>query len=198
MVKFQYSGLVISASWFTLICAGIDSMDPFLLSFFTYQISGISISVIIHSMVGLSPKVGSLQNSRILNLAHNFLSGVLPEEIGNLTKLQQLSLGSDEFSNAIPSSISHLKELEKLDLGDNVLSMEIPTDIGNLSNISTLILGNNNLTGGIPASMRKLSELNTLKLENNLLNADRRNSIMVVQFQRPGSLVSWRKSPDLE
>lgn len=51
MVKFQYSGLVISASWFTLICAEIDSMDPFLLSFFTYQISGISISVIIRSMV---------------------------------------------------------------------------------------------------------------------------------------------------
>ena len=36
MVKFQYSGLVISASWFILICAGIDSMNfqmPFLLQF---------------------------------------------------------------------------------------------------------------------------------------------------------------------
>ena len=154
-----------------------------------------------HFNGSISPRLFQLRHLQYLDLSFNSLSGELPKLIGNLTKLQRLSPWSNKFWNVIHSSISYLRDLEEIDLSDNALSMEIPTHIGNLSNLSyqridrwnpRLSRRNNNLIGGIPFSI----DAKTKQVGFTYLG--RRNSILIVRFQRIAAFTSSRKQSYLE
>ncbi|GKD50629.1 putative leucine-rich repeat protein [Tanacetum coccineum] len=62
-----------------------------------------------------------------LNLSHNHLGGVIPNEIGNMKSLFSLKFSANELTSRIPPSIAILNFLSHLNLSRNNLSGQIPT-----------------------------------------------------------------------
>ena len=114
-------------------------------------------------------EIGNLTNLERLYLYGNQLTGEIPPEIGNLTNLQILLLSSNQLTGEIPSEIGNLTNLYTLDLMNNELSGEIPPEIGNLTYLNIMVLKNNQLTGSIPSEIGNLTNLRILWLQNNQL-----------------------------
>nr|XP_019705446.1 receptor-like protein EIX2 [Elaeis guineensis] len=79
-----------------------------------------------------------------IDLSHNNLSGVIPEELVNLRGLLFLNLSNNHFTGRIPENIGALEQLESLDLSVNNLSGMIPTTMSSMYflthlNLSTTI-----------------------------------------------------------
>ena len=92
----------------------------------------------------------SIENTTVLNLGGNELTGSIPPEIGNLTNLTSLRLNDNQLTGEIPPGIGNLTNLERLYLHQNQLTGYIPQEIGDLTNLTELDLSNNQLTGIIP------------------------------------------------
>uniref|UniRef100_A0A453ND38 LRR receptor-like serine/threonine-protein kinase n=1 Tax=Aegilops tauschii subsp. strangulata TaxID=200361 RepID=A0A453ND38_AEGTS len=87
---------------------------------------------------------------KVLNLAINNFTGVIPEEIGQLKGLVALNLSSNELSGEIPQAICNLRNLQVLDLSVNHLTGVIPAALNNLNFLSEFDISNNDLEGPIP------------------------------------------------
>jgi len=92
----------------------------------------------------------SIENTTVLNLYNQGLTGSIPSEIGNLTNLTELKIRYNQLTGSIPSEIGNLTNLKKLYLSYNDLTGSIPPEIGNLTNLTSLDLESNQLTGIIP------------------------------------------------
>ncbi|KAL6888494.1 hypothetical protein ACP4OV_009520 [Aristida adscensionis] len=92
---------------------------------------------------------------RVLNVGHNNLTGLLPDELFNATSLEYISfpdngllnLGGNMLNGKIPDSLGQLKRLEELYLGNNMMSGELPSALSNCTNINMIDLKNNNFSG---------------------------------------------------
>jgi len=119
----------------------------------------------------------SIENTTVLNLGGNELTGSIPPEIGNLTNLTYLNLTTNQLTGSIPPEIGNLTNLTYLSLTLNELTGSIPPEIGNLINLTSIYLGSNQLTGEIPSEIGNLINLTGLELNNNQLSGTIPNEI---------------------
>ena len=99
----------------------------------------------------------------ILDLSHNNLLGILPNEIGNLTMFKEIYLHGNNLQGTIPPSIGNLANLELLII-TGVFSGALPSEIGNLSKLGHLHV--EGLIGNIPNEIGELHDLEFLQLDN--------------------------------
>ena len=144
-------------------------------------------------MGNLPSELGYLPRLRILDVAANNLTGVIPPTFGNLTSLTVLSLARKNFFAKIPNELGHhLHNLQTLQLSENwfdgkipysiynifsliylsstqnMLVGDLPTDMGlALPNLAELYLGHNQLEGPIPSSLSNASQIQFLNFSSN-------------------------------
>uniref|UniRef100_A0A0E0HBM8 non-specific serine/threonine protein kinase n=1 Tax=Oryza nivara TaxID=4536 RepID=A0A0E0HBM8_ORYNI len=104
-----------------------------------------------------------------LNLAYNYLSGVvpsfigknlafnplsrqLPKEIGNLTNLLMLGVSFNNFTGELPEELGNLVKLEQLRAQDNDFTGKIPDNFGSMSSLEDMAFQGNSFEGPIPAN----------------------------------------------
>ena len=87
---------------------------------------------------------------KTLDLGHNNLTGVIPQEIVQLKSLEKLNLSFNSLSGEIPQQLSKLTNLEVLDLSSNHLIGAIPSALNNLHFLSEFNISHNDLEGPIP------------------------------------------------
>jgi hypothetical protein len=88
---------------------------------------------------------------RVLNLSHNYITGVMPPQIGQLKVLMVLDFSFNKLSGQIPQSICSLTSLQVLDLSSNNFTGEIPAALNSLHFLSAFNISNNDLEGPIPS-----------------------------------------------
>ena len=88
---------------------------------------------------------------KIINLAHNNLTGKFPSEISSLLELVVLNISKNNLIGEIPQMIGQLTQLQSLDMSRNRFSGEIPSSMSELHFLSYLNLSFNNLSGRIPS-----------------------------------------------
>uniref|UniRef100_A0A0E0HBM6 non-specific serine/threonine protein kinase n=1 Tax=Oryza nivara TaxID=4536 RepID=A0A0E0HBM6_ORYNI len=103
-----------------------------------------------------------------LNLAYNYLSGVvpsfigknlafnplsrqLPKEIGNLTNLLMLGVSFNNFTGELPEELGNLVKLEQLRAQDNDFTGKIPDNFGSMSSLEDIDFSYNQLSGRFPS-----------------------------------------------
>jgi Leucine-rich repeat (LRR) protein len=105
-------------------------------------------------------------------VAHNQLSGSIPQGMQKFQNLTSISLGQNYFTGEFPLELGTLKKLERLLIYQNRLSGEIPDIFGNFTNLYILAVGNNQFSGRIPASIGQCMRLSIVDMEmNNLAGA---------------------------
>ncbi|XP_051195035.2 tyrosine-sulfated glycopeptide receptor 1-like [Lolium perenne] len=87
----------------------------------------------------------------VLNLSHNYFTGVIPQQIGQLKMLAVLDLSFNKLSGEIPRSTCNLTNLQVLDLSSNNLTGAIPAGLNSLNFLSAFNISNNDLEGPIPS-----------------------------------------------
>ncbi|KAG2656098.1 hypothetical protein PVAP13_1KG054300 [Panicum virgatum] len=87
---------------------------------------------------------------KTLDLGHNNLTGVIPQEIVQLKSLEKLNLSFNSLSGEIPQQLSKLTNLQVLDLSSNHLTGAIPSALNNLHFLSEFNVSHNDLEGPIP------------------------------------------------
>ena len=128
------------------------------------------ISLTTDSLSGVIPsEIGQLFNLTVLRLWDNQLTGEIPLEIGNLTNLTILSLYNNHLGcyelDSLQNCITHCSETEEC-------RSEIPSEVGNLTNLITLSLNTNQFTGEIPPEIGNLTNLTELSLSSNKLTGE--------------------------
>ncbi|KAF7078184.1 hypothetical protein CFC21_082658 [Triticum aestivum] len=89
---------------------------------------------------------------KVLNLAVNKFTGVIPGEMGQLRALVSLNLSYNKLSGEIPEPICTLTNLQMLDLSSNHLTGTIPAALNNLHFLSKFNISNNDFEGHIPTA----------------------------------------------
>ena len=117
----------------------------------------------------IPPEIGNLTNLERVILNNNGLTGSIPPEIGNLTNLESLEVANNQLTGSIPSEIENLVNLTTVYLPDNQLTGDIPNEIWNLTNLEWIEISDNQLTGSIPSEIENLNNLVQLHLEGNQL-----------------------------
>ncbi|XP_076955640.1 receptor-like protein EIX2 [Bidens hawaiensis] len=110
---------------------------------------------------------------RVLNLANNSMSGVIPDCWMNWEFLAILNFEKNQFLGTIPSSLGNLSSLLSLDMRNNKLSGNIPVSILNSKSLIIIELAENELVGRIPTSIgRNNTSLKLLSLRSNKLEGN--------------------------
>ncbi|KAI3896989.1 hypothetical protein MKX03_015813 [Papaver bracteatum] len=139
----------------------------------------------------LDSSLSQLQSLKILRLADNNLSTVVPDFFGDFPNLVSLDLSECELYGKFQERIFYLKNLRYLDLSINKrlqgslpefptkgvlqelglagtsFAGELPHSIGNLKLLSTLELSGCGFSGSIPDSISNLNQLQWLDLSDN-------------------------------
>ncbi|OEL25852.1 MDIS1-interacting receptor like kinase 1 [Dichanthelium oligosanthes] len=131
---------------------------------------------------------------RIIDFAHNKLSGSLPPCVGRTYCDRNVVETDSNFfllfevivesyimfydtrgftfgtkGNQYTYGYNFFDSMSGIDLSGNMLSGEMPWELGNLSHIKSLNLSNNFFSGQIPASFANMSEIESLDLSHNEL-----------------------------
>ncbi|KAK6133904.1 hypothetical protein DH2020_032365 [Rehmannia glutinosa] len=118
----------------------------------------------------IPPSLSKCRGLRILNLAGNEINDVIPEFVGRFRKLRVVNLSFNRLVGRVPSNLGYgCGNLEHLDLSNNFLKGEIPRALGNCSRLRTLLLSSNVLRGVIPNELGKLRNLEVLDVSKNSL-----------------------------
>ncbi|CAJ2639464.1 unnamed protein product [Trifolium pratense] len=124
-----------------------------------------------------------------LDLAHNKLSGSMPECIYNLTQMvifhgEGTIVASIElFTKGQEYYMEYADSIRKtIDLSANNLSGEVPSELFHLVQVQTLNLSHNNLIGKIPKTIGGMKNLESLDLSNNKLSGEIPQSMALLTF----------------
>lgn len=118
--------------------------------------------------------LAGLDQLRVLNLSHNFLSGFLPNKLfHHLHNLEVIDLSNNHLDGSInaatSTSCAYSTRVRILKLSNNFFSGEIPESLGDCSSLQHLFIDGNDLSGTIPKSIFQLQNLSVLYLKDNRL-----------------------------
>lgn len=121
----------------------------------------------------LAPWLCNLNSLRVLDLSHNFLSGVLPQCLSNSSYLLSiLNLQSNTFHGSIPEIFKNATNLKMIDWSHNLLQGKIPRSLANCTMLEFLDLGNNQIADLFPSWLGTLPELKVLMLQSNRFHGE--------------------------
>lgn len=126
----------------------------------------------------LCPRNKQPRQLKVLNLANNDLSGVIPNCWGNWDSLEVLNFENNRLSGRIPKSVGKLSKLRSLNIRKNNLSGLLPLSV--MSSVSLLIidLADNKLTGlTLTPNLRNATRLKLLSLRSNDLSGKFPNNL---------------------
>ncbi|CAI5481913.1 unnamed protein product [Closterium sp. Yama58-4] len=108
----------------------------------------------------LPTQLCGLWQLRQLSLAHNAISGVLPDCMGNLQALESL----------LPTTIGNLRQITAINLAFNSFEGPLPTSLQALSFLQHLSLSHNALTGPLLPGLAAITGLTALEMSDNAFN----------------------------
>ncbi|CAM0876306.1 unnamed protein product [Alopecurus aequalis] len=112
-------------------------------------------------------------NGLIVSFRDNKISGELTEEISaKCHAIRVLVLAGNQISGVLPANIGLLGALVKMDISKNLLVGQIPASVEDLKNLKFLSLAGNNISGHIPSSLGQLRSLEVLDLSSNSLSGN--------------------------
>lgn len=127
------------------------------------------------SIVGAFPVVlANLTSLRILRLAYNSLTGLLPADLSRFGALETLQLNNQKSGSKLSGPIDVLatvKSLQHLFLQSNAFTGQIP-DFSHLQLVE-FDVRDNQLTGLVPDSLTKITTLERVVLSNNYLQGSK-------------------------
>ncbi|KAM0929491.1 hypothetical protein ACQ4PT_001560 [Festuca glaucescens] len=112
-------------------------------------------------------------NGLIVSFQDNKISGEFTEEISSKCHaIRVLVLAQNQISGVLPANIGLLGSLVKMDISKNLLVGQIPASFKDLKNLKFLSLAENNISGHIPSFLGQLSSLEVLDLSSNSLSGN--------------------------
>ncbi|XP_076961048.1 receptor-like protein EIX2 [Bidens hawaiensis] len=119
----------------------------------------------------LCPRIQESRLLKVLNLADNNLSGVIPDCWGTWDSLEVVNFENNRLSGGIPKSVGELSLLRSLNIRNNNLSGIIPLSVMSSKSLLIIDLADNKLTGfTLTPNRRKTSRLKLLSLRSNKLS----------------------------
>ncbi|KAL7613841.1 hypothetical protein Lser_V15G09155 [Lactuca serriola] len=119
----------------------------------------------------LCPKIQESRQLKVLNLANNNLSGVIPNCWVNWDSLYVLNLENNRLSGGIPRSMGEVPFLRSLNIRRNNLSGKIPVSVMSSKSLLIIDLADNKLTGiTLTPKWGKATRLKLLSLRSNMLD----------------------------
>ncbi|XP_057441396.1 receptor-like protein 7 [Lotus japonicus] len=120
---------------------------------------------------GISSTICDASSINILDLAHNNLTGTIPQCLGNATYINyEINLAHNNLIGMIPQGLCNASHIIYIDLAHNNLTGTIPQCLCNASSLNMLSLAHNNLTGTIPQCLGSFHDLVVLDLQMNNLH----------------------------
>ncbi|KAJ9540183.1 hypothetical protein OSB04_026689 [Centaurea solstitialis] len=118
----------------------------------------------------LCPKVEEPRQLKLLNLANNNLSGIIPDCWVNWDSLFVLNFENNRLSGGIPDSVGEVTSLRSLNMRKNNLSGKLPVSVMSSKSLLIIDLAENKLTGITQSpNRRKATKLKLLNLRLNKL-----------------------------
>ncbi|KAM0836344.1 hypothetical protein ACQ4PT_062372 [Festuca glaucescens] len=112
-------------------------------------------------------------NGLIVSFRDNKISGELTEEISSKCHaIRVLVLAQNQISGVLPANIGLLGSLVKMDISKNLLVGQIPASFKDLKNLKFLSLAENNISGHIPSFLGQMRSLEVLDLSSNSLSGN--------------------------
>jgi hypothetical protein len=110
-----------------------------------------------------------MSSLQLLNLAHNKLTGIIPQCLANLPSLQVLDLQMNKFYGTIPSNFSEDCQLRTLNLNGNLLEGDMPKSLLICERLEALNLGSNKIEDHFPYWIQTMQYLEVLVFRDNKL-----------------------------
>lgn len=127
-----------------------------------------SLNLYHNQLEGLLPEnIAMSPNLFELRIFNNRLTGSLPSQLGKNTPLETIDVTGNSFSGRIPESICEKGVLQELILLDNMFSGNIPESIVKCRSLSRVRLGKNQLSGEVPVGLWGLPHVYLLDLHQN-------------------------------
>ncbi|KAK2431266.1 receptor protein [Trifolium repens] len=118
---------------------------------------------------GISSTFCNVSTLEVLNLAHNKLTGMIPQCLGTLHSLYVLDLQMNNLNGSMPGIFSKGYQFETIKLNGNQLEGPIPYSLAQCISLEVLDLGDNNIGDTFPNWLETLPELQVLSLRSNKL-----------------------------
>ncbi|KAM3734621.1 hypothetical protein ACB098_10G029300 [Castanea mollissima] len=154
--------------WGSLLSLGLDSnklqgplpIPPPFIAFY---------AVSYNTLIGeISPLFCNLRSILFLDLAHNNLSGMLPQCFSKLSEfLLILDLHNNNLHGTLPATYKEGCSLKLMDVSCNQLEGRVPRSLSNCKMLEILLLGNNRFSDIFPPWLGKLPMLRALSLRSN-------------------------------
>ncbi|KAL4576006.1 hypothetical protein LXL04_012094 [Taraxacum kok-saghyz] len=126
----------------------------------------------------LCPKIKESRQLKVLDLASNNISGVIPDCFVNWDSLSVLNFENNRLSGGIPKSVGEVPSLRSLNIRKNNLSRKVPFSVMSSRSLMIIDLADNKLTGiTLDAKWRKSTKLKLLSLRSNRLNGEFPNEL---------------------
>ncbi|KAK2377428.1 receptor protein [Trifolium repens] len=109
-----------------------------------------------NKLTGMVPQcLGTLPYLSVLDLQMNNLYGSMPRDFSKENQFETIKLNGNQLEGPLPRSLAHCKKLEVLDLGENIIEDVFPNWLGILPELQVLSLRANKLYGTITCSIIK-------------------------------------------
>ncbi|XP_018838890.2 receptor-like protein 43 [Juglans regia] len=116
----------------------------------------------------ISPFICNMSSPVVLDLSHNYLSGLIHPCMGNLSQsLKALVLRSNNFGNTIPKTWAKGCSLKMIDLSQNQLQGHLPRSLANCTELEYLRVSGNQINDTDPFWLGTLQHLKILDLHSN-------------------------------